>query len=114
MTSGISLIVYPVSDLSASRTLFTAFLGTEPYADAPYYVGYRPGTGPEVGLDPNAGPGQGPICYSDVADIEAALEKLIAAGATAERPVSDVGGGLLIATVRDPDGSIVGLRQPPA
>lgn len=72
-----------VSDLPASRTLFTAFLGTEPYADAPYYVGYRPGTGPEIGLDPNARPGQGPMCYSDVRDIQAALEKLIAAGATA-------------------------------
>jgi hypothetical protein len=114
VTSGISLIVYPVSDLSASRTLFTVFLDIEPYADAPYYVGYRPGTGPEIGLDPNATPGSGPICYSDVADIQTALENLIAAGATADRPVSDVGGGLLIATVRDPDGGLLGLRQPPA
>jgi predicted enzyme related to lactoylglutathione lyase len=112
VTSGINNIAYPAGDLAAAKTLFTALLGIEPYVDAPYYVGYRPADGPEIGLDPNAK--DGPICYWEVADITATLETLLAAGATAERPVSDVGGGKLVATVRDPAGSILGISQSPA
>lgn len=111
MTSGINNIVYPASDLAAAKALFSEWLGTEPYADAPYYVGYRPEGSPEIGLDPNAKPGQGPIVYWEVADIRAALEQLLAAGATIEREVGNVGGGRLVATVRDAAGNTLGLTQ---
>ena len=106
------LIVYPVRDLDAAKAVYTAMLGTEPYADSPYYVGYRVGD-LELGLDPN-GHKQGrtgPLPYQDFPDVAAALETLVAAGAKEIQPVRDVGGGVLVALVEDADGNVTGLRQ---
>lgn len=111
MAQGIKLIVYPVRDLEKAKALYTALLGVAPYADSPYYVGYRVDD-MEVGLDPNST--VGPIGYTDVADIEVSLNELTAAGAETVQQPRDVGGGLLIAQVKDADGNIVGLRQGPA
>ncbi|HEX9342435.1 MAG TPA: glyoxalase, partial [Actinomycetota bacterium] len=35
----------------------------------------------------------------------------LTAGAEAQQPISDVGGGKLIASVKDPDGNPIGLLQ---
>jgi predicted enzyme related to lactoylglutathione lyase len=105
------LVVYPVKDLAKAKTLYGELLGVEPYADAPYYVGYKTGD-LEIGLDPHGLSG-GPIAYWEVADIRARLQQLIEAGAVADQDVKDVGGGLLIATVKDSDGNTLGLRQMP-
>jgi predicted enzyme related to lactoylglutathione lyase len=114
MNHGIKTIIVPVKDLAAAKTLYTALLGVEPYADAPYYVGFRVGE-QEIGLDPNGlSNGQtGPIGYSHVDDIEASLTALLDAGAQPEQAINDVGGGRLIASVRDTDGNLIGLRQDP-
>ena len=107
-----SLVVFGVGDLAAARTLYTAVLGTEPYVDSPYYVGYRVG-GVEIGLDPNAAR-QGttaPITYWTTDDIHGRVEALVAAGATLQRPPSDVGGGTLVAVLADPSGNLLGLRE---
>jgi predicted enzyme related to lactoylglutathione lyase len=112
----IRTIVVPVHDLEAAKTLYTTLLGQEPYADSPYYVGYRPDGGPEVGLDPN-GHAQGmtgPVTFWSVPDIHAALAALVAAGAKEQQAVKDVGGGTLTARVEDADGNHVGLFQAPA
>jgi predicted enzyme related to lactoylglutathione lyase len=114
MAQGIQLIVYPVKDLAAAKRLFAAFLGVDPYADAPYYVGYRVGE-QEIGLDPNGHTkGQtGPLGYVDVKDIRASLKRLNEAGGKTQQDVSDVGAGKLTATVRDADGNLLGLVQNP-
>jgi predicted enzyme related to lactoylglutathione lyase len=74
-------------------------------------VGYRIGD-QEVGLDPNGhSAGQtGPLAYREVADIHQALKALLDAGGQTQQDVHDVGGGLLIATVKDADGNLIGLR----
>lgn len=105
------LVVFPASDREKTRAVFTALLGSEPYADAAYYVGYRVDD-VEIGLDPNAHQ-QGPIVYWDTDDIAASLEQLKSAGATERDAVRDVGGGLLVASVTDASGSVIGLRQKP-
>jgi predicted enzyme related to lactoylglutathione lyase len=110
MTSGMQLVVFPTKNLDVAKKIFSTLLGTDPYVDGPYYVGFRAG-GPEVGLDPN-GTG-GPICYWDVDDIAASVQSLVAAGGTLDEAPHDVGRGLLIAKVKDADGSVVGLRQSP-
>ena len=113
MTSGIRTITYPVKDLEAAKTLYTSLLGVQPYVEQPYYVGFRPAEGPEIGLDPN-GHAQGltgPVTYWHTDDINAAVAALIAAGAQEEQSVRDVGGGALTATVRDADGNVTGLYQ---
>jgi predicted enzyme related to lactoylglutathione lyase len=107
-------IIYPVRDGAKAKQLYAAWLGVEPYVDSAYYVGFRVGDH-EVGLDPH-GFDQGltgPVGYIDVSDIEEALSRLEAAGATRRDDPHDVGGGMLIATVTDPDGHVIGLRQQP-
>ena len=48
--------------------------------------------------------------YVDVADIKSRLDALVAAGASIVQGVTDVGGGTQIASVKDADGNIAGLR----
>jgi predicted enzyme related to lactoylglutathione lyase len=111
-TEGIKTVLHPVSDLAAAKPVYSALLGIEPQADAPYYVGYEV-SGQHIGLVPGGGP-QGmssPVAYWHVADIEAKLAEVTAAGATVNEAPKDVGGGRLVATVTDPDGNVLGLLQ---
>ena len=109
MNQGISLTVYPVKDIEQAKKLYTTFFGVEPYIASEYYVGYKLGDH-EVGLDPN-GPAGGPITYHDVTDIRKSLQDLLDAGAELQRDVEDVANGLLVATVKDASGNLLGLRQ---
>lgn len=114
MTAGLKTIVYPVKDLARAKALFTALLGTDPYADEPYYVGFKD-AGIDVGLDPN-GHAQGltgPVPFWHVSDIRERLAALVEAGAEVVQDVRDVGNGRLIASLKDPDGNLVGLLQDP-
>lgn len=115
MTDGLQTIVYPVKDLDRAKALFGALLGVEPYADEPYYVGYRD-AGQDVGLDPHghAKGMTGPVPYWHVSDIRSALAALVEAGAEPLQDVQEVGGGRQIALVRDPDGNPIGLLRDPA
>jgi predicted enzyme related to lactoylglutathione lyase len=108
MTQNITLIVYPVRDLEKAKAFYGRFLDAEPYVDSAYYTGYEAGN-LEVGLDPNST--VGPVAYTDVKDIKKSLQAMIEAGAEVVQDVMAVGGGLLIAQVRDADGNVVGLRQ---
>jgi predicted enzyme related to lactoylglutathione lyase len=111
MDQSVKLLVFPAKDLDAAKALYGTLLGVEPYADASYYVGYRVGD-LEIGLDPNGHQrAAGPIAYWDVPDIEAAIEKLVAAGARVQQPASEVGGGLRIALLADRENTTFGLRQ---
>jgi predicted enzyme related to lactoylglutathione lyase len=109
MAKEVKLLVYPVKDVAAAKKFYGQFLGTEPYADSPYYIGYKVGD-IEVGLDPN---GTAVIGYVDVEDVKASLKELVDAGGQVKQDVKDVGGGLLIAQVADADGNVVGFRQQP-
>jgi predicted enzyme related to lactoylglutathione lyase len=114
MAQSIKLIVYPVKDITASKILYSKLLGVEPYVDTAYYVGFGIGE-LEIGLDPNAHRKgvTSPIGYVDVTDIIGSLQTLLDAGAQVQQEIQDVGGGMLIATVKDADGNILGLRQAP-
>lgn len=112
--SAIKTIIFPVSDLSRAKTIFGALAGAAPYADFPNYVGFRV-DGQEIGLDPNGHRHgtAGPIGYWHVENIRQTLQDLTNSGAEEVEPIRDVGGGKLIAIVRDPDGNIFGLSQEP-
>jgi predicted enzyme related to lactoylglutathione lyase len=111
---GIKTVLHPVSDLGQAKAVYTALLGAEPTADAPYYVGFDV-AGQHIGLVPN-GRQQGmtsPVDYWHVSDIEAKLAEVTAAGAAVKEAPHDVGGGRLVATFTDPDGNVLGLLQDP-
>jgi predicted enzyme related to lactoylglutathione lyase len=115
MAARMNTIIYPVKDLAAAKPLYSQLLGVAPVMDQPYYVGFDV-EGQDVGLDPNghAKGMSGPVTYWHVDDVASHVDALVAAGATAQQPPTDVGGGKLIATVIDADGNVVGLIQPPA
>ncbi len=108
MARNVKLVVYPVKDVEKAKAFFGKFLDTEPYVSSAYYLGYRVGE-MEVGLDPNSK--IGPIAYVDVEDIKSSLQAMTKVGAEVVQDVKDVGGGLLIAQVKDADCNVVGLRQ---
>jgi predicted enzyme related to lactoylglutathione lyase len=49
--------------------------------------------------------------YDHVDNIKESLQSLVDAGAEIQQEVKDVGGGRLMASVKDADGSIIGLLQ---
>jgi len=111
---GIKTVLHPVSDLARAKPVYAALLAIQPQADAPYYVGFDAG-GQHIGLVPGGGQEgmTSPVAYWQVADIEAKLAEVTAAGATLNEPPRDVGGGRLVASFSDPDGNVLGLLQDP-
>jgi predicted enzyme related to lactoylglutathione lyase len=112
MNNGVMLIVYPVKDLAKAKVIYKDVLGKDPYVDGAYYVGFKLGD-QEIGLDPNGfkNGASGPLCYYQVDDIRSSLKSLQQAGAQMNQDVRDVGGGMLIASVKDADGNVIALRQ---
>jgi predicted enzyme related to lactoylglutathione lyase len=109
MARNIRLLVYPVKDVEKAKAFYGKFLDVEPYVASAYYVGYKVGD-QEVGLDPNSKVGR-PIAYTDVKDIRSSLQAMTKVGAEIVQDAKDVGGGMLIALVKDADGNVVGFRQ---
>lgn len=114
MSGGTKTVLYPVKDLAKAKALFSQVLGTQPNMDEPYYVNFSV-AGQDVGLDPNGhGKGMtGPVVYWTVDDIEATLKQLLDGGAEQVLAPNDVGGGKLVAWVKDPDGNPIGVIQEP-
>lgn len=107
MSSTIRSLVIPVSDLDATKAVYSTLLGT-PHTDEPYYVGYNVG-GFEVALNP-AGAGGGPVAFADVEDLDATRAALLAAGATERDAPRQVAPDARVCVLADPDGNPIGLR----
>ena len=114
MNHGLTTVIYPVKDLEQAKALYGKLLGKAPYADSPYYVGWKLGK-MDIGLDPNGHQAglTGPVSYYEVDDIQANLQTLLDGGGQLLQAVKDVGGGKLIASVTDADGNIIGIMQNP-
>ena len=112
MASGVKTFIYPVQDLDRAKSVFGALLGAEPDIDSPYYVQFQVGDR-RLGLEPGGHTRgfTGSVGYWEVEDINARVAALLAAGATEHEAPRDIGGGALIASVRDADGNVIGLMQ---
>jgi len=107
----VNIVIYHVKDLASAKPLFAALTGTEPYAESPYYIGFR-SEHLEIGLAPAGYNGlTGPVPYWTADDIKAAVKKLVDSGATLQQDVTDIGEGGQIALLRDPEGNAIGLRS---
>ena len=111
-TQGAKTLLHPVSDLAAAKPVYAALLGVPPQTDSEWYVGFDV-AGQHIGLVPGGGPQAmtTPVAYWHVADIEAKLAELTAAGASVREAAHEVGNGRQVATVTDPDGNVLGLLQ---
>jgi predicted enzyme related to lactoylglutathione lyase len=109
----VTLIIYPAADLAKAKLFFRELTGADPYVDGPQYVGYKNGD-VEIGLVPNQEK-RDPfaLAYWSVSDIAASVKALEDVGGTVVQAIKDVGYGLLVASVKDPNGAVVGLRQMP-
>lgn len=114
MVTGLKAVIYPVKNLEESKALFERLLGVAPTVDSPYYVGFDI-AGEHLGLDPNGHSHGlvGAVATWLVENIEDSLQSLIDSGAEVHQTISDVGGGALMASVKDSNGNIIGLMQPP-
>jgi predicted enzyme related to lactoylglutathione lyase len=113
MNQGLKTIIYPVKDIAQAKALYTKLLGVEPTIDQPNYVGYSL-AGQDIALDPNGHKKglTGPVSYWHVTDLKQSMQQLLDAGSQVQQDVQHVGGGKLVAIVKDPDGNSIGLIQP--
>ena len=109
MNKGIKTIIYPVKNVNEAKALFRKLLEVEPYADQPYYVGFKIDD-QDIGLVP-VGNNPGMTAFYHVDDIKNSLQILLDAGAQIIQDIKNVGGERLIASAKDQDGNIIGLIQ---
>jgi uncharacterized glyoxalase superfamily protein PhnB len=116
MFLGLMNATYQAKDLNAAKAWYAKALGVQPYFDQPFYVGFNV-HGYELGLVPEteaaAKRAASGVAYWRVEDARAAYQRLIELGATAREPVQDVGGDILVGTVHDPFGNVLGVIQNP-
>ena len=113
MIQGLRTAIYPTPDLARGKEWYRQVLGRDPYFDEPFYVGFSAG-GFELGLIPDGEPGvAGVQVFWGVADAAAELARLAALGAEVHEPVKDVGGGIKVASVRDPFGNLFSIIENP-
>jgi predicted enzyme related to lactoylglutathione lyase len=113
MILGLRTAIYPTPDLAKGKEWYRSVLARDPYFDEPFYVGFSVG-GFELGLIPDGEPGlAGVQVYWGVADAAAELARLVALDAMVHEPVKDVGGGIRMASVRDPFGNLFGIIENP-
>src|SRR5262245_38227464 len=109
--------IYPATDLAKAKAWYAEAFGVKPYFDEPFYVGFGV-AGYELGLLPAEGelhqPGnRGVVAYWGVENAEEAHARLLKLGAKPLSPVQDVGEGIKVAMVTDPDGNALGLIENP-
>jgi predicted enzyme related to lactoylglutathione lyase len=113
MIQGLRTVVYPVADLARGKAWYGQVLQREPYFDEPFYVGFSVG-GFELGLIPDGVPSaDGPLAFWGVPDVTAEVARLKGLGAAVHEAVNDVGGGIKVASVKDPFGNRFGLIENP-
>jgi len=113
---GLRTVIYVNTELAKARDWYAQVLGFPPYFDEPFYVGFNVG-GYELGLMPadevNKQGGGGVLAYWGVADAEVSASRLLSLGAVEREPVSNVGGGIKVATFFDPFGNVLGVIENP-
>jgi lactoylglutathione lyase len=113
---GLRTTIYLVPDLAKAKAWYTKAFDTKPYFDEPFYVGFNI-AGYELGLLPEEKPvGQrsaNVLSYWGVDDIEAEYRRLVSLGATENEKPANVGGEIMVATVKDPWGNVIGIIYNP-
>lgn len=116
MFLGLRTAVYYVADIGKAKDWYTSILGFAPYFDEPFYVGFNV-AGYELGLQPDEEKprvkGDAHLAYWGVENAEEGLQRLLDLGATRNEDVQDVGGGIKVATVKDPFGNVLGIIENP-
>ena len=120
----LELVQVPVSDVARAKTFYTEALGFTLDVDVTPMDGMRvvqltpPGSscsiliGTGMGEASSMSPGTQRALHLVVADVRAARQELVGRGVEVDEVV-DVGGGVLYAWLRDPDGNSLALQEMP-
>lgn len=113
---GLRTTIYKVSELDKAKAWYATAFETQPYFDEPFYIGFNI-AGYELGLQPEEKPGinksENVLSYWGVEDIQKVYNRFLELGANEHEAPTNVGGELMVATVRDPWGNLVGLIYNP-
>jgi len=109
MLLGLRTVIYPAPNLEESKAFYSKLLGYAPYFDEPFYVGFNVG-GYELGLVPD---GTTTDTLWGVADIQEAWKSMIEKGARPHEVPKEVGGGIWVASLLDPQGNQIGIIENP-
>ncbi len=113
---GLRTTIYKVGDLNKAKHWYARAFQVEPYFDEPFYVGFNV-AGYELGLleedistDEKTA---NVLSYWGVENIEQAVDGLIELGASEDTKPTNVGGEIMVASVKDPWGNVIGLIYNP-
>lgn len=113
---GLRTLVYKVGDLQKGKEWYINAFGIQPYFDEVFYVGFNIG-GYELGLLPEENPSkdkaEGAIAYWGVEDIQTVFTEMLKNGAVVHEEPLNVGGELMVASVKDPWGNVIGIIYNP-
>ena len=111
MITGVQTIVYEVPDMALAKVFYSKAFQCEPYFEEVFYIGFNI-KGYELGLHPDNPTShrvQNVVAHWGVEDIHETLEHFLVCGADLNSPVQNVGGDILVASVRDPFGNVIGF-----
>lgn len=113
---GLRTTIYKVGNLQEAKEWYTKAFQKAPYFDEPFYVGFNIG-GYELGLDPEqedkGEKASSVVAYWGVENIQEEYDRLLAIGAKAATSPMNVGGPIMVATVKDPWGNLIGIIHNP-
>ena len=113
---GLRTTIYKVPDLAAAKDWYAEAFGVAPYFDEAFYVGFNI-AGYELGLMPDPMPSgdkaDNVLTYWGVVNIESEVTRLCGLGAAVHAAPANVGGEIVVASVTDPWGNVIGLIYNP-
>ncbi len=113
---GLRTTIYKVSDLDAAKKWYGEAFGKKPYFDEPFYIGFNIG-GYELGLLPEEATedekSDSVLSYWGVEHINAEYQKLLDLGAVEHEKPTNVGGEIVVASVKCPWNNIIGIIYNP-
>lgn len=113
---GLRTIAYQVGDIQKAKEWYSKVFEVEPYFDEPFYVGFNIG-GYELGLQPEENPTtdkvKSVVAYWGVDHINETYDRLLGLGANFVEKPTNVGGDIVVATLKDPWGNLLGILYNP-
>jgi predicted enzyme related to lactoylglutathione lyase len=113
---GLRTTIYKVTDITKAKAWYSQAFGVAPYFDEPFYVGFNIG-GYELGLQPDFNTPISKvgcvIAYWGVDDAIHSYNRLLELGASEFEKPTEVGGGIVVAAVKDPWGNVLGIIYNP-
>jgi len=114
---GLRTVVYKVNNLNEAKVWYSKAFAVKAYFDESFYVGFNIG-GYELGLLPDdqskADKGEGVLAYWGVEDIDFVFNEMVNLGAEIHEKPTNVGGELMVASLKDPWGNVIGLIYNPS